>query len=97
LISCLKLVFYKGFRDVIQQLEKEFKYNTISPHFLDKDKRQFSSQEANDNRECTKKRWVVEAVNGTLKKCFRVFDGRIENKSLLHTKTDIQIAGFTLI
>ena len=38
------------------------------PHFLNDKQKQFKTEQANQSRLCTKIRFVVEAVNGILKK-----------------------------
>lgn len=87
------LIFDRGFRDVIGHIKHEYKLETMMPHLLGNDKRQFSAKEANESRLCTKLRWVVEVVNGVLKNCFRALDNRVQNKSLTHYLDDIRIAG----
>jgi hypothetical protein len=87
------LILDRGFRDVIELLEKEFKLQTKMPHFLEKDQKQFTSKQANESRLCTKIRWVVEAVNSLLKQKFRALDRNVQNKSLPHYILDFKIAG----
>ena len=60
------LVLDRGFRDCLEFLEC-LGYKCESPPFLGKDK-QHTTQEANLSRLITKIRWVVESVNGRLKK-----------------------------
>ena len=83
----------RGFRDCIDVLEKTYNFKTMMPCFLDKSQKQFTTEQANESRMVTKMRWVIESINGILKKCFRALDGRLENKSLPHTHEDMRIAG----
>lgn len=61
------LVVDRDFRDAIDIL-KDFGINAQMPHFLNKSQRQHSTEEANESRLVTKVRWVVESVNGRIKK-----------------------------
>ncbi|XP_052689344.1 uncharacterized protein LOC128167586 [Crassostrea angulata] len=57
----------RGFRDAVEFLEE----NNISvkmPPFLKKKEKQHSTEDANLSRMITKVRWIVEAVNGRIKK-----------------------------
>lgn len=57
----------RGFRDAVEFLEN----NNISvrmPPFLKKKEKQHSTEDANLSRMITKVRWIVEAVNGRVKK-----------------------------
>ncbi len=59
-------VLDRGFRDCIEMLQS-LGYEVESPAFLGKAS-QHSTEEANTSRLVTKIRWVVESVNGRLKK-----------------------------
>lgn len=61
------LVVDRGFRDATDVL-KEFGINAYMPHFLNKTQKQHTTEEANESRLVTKVRWVVESVNGRVKK-----------------------------
>ena len=87
------LIFDRGFRGVLEPLHNKYKFKTILPCFLPKGQKQFTTEEANRSRLCTKIRWVIEVVNGLLKECYRALDNRVENKSLNHYLTDFRIAG----
>ena len=83
----------RGFRDAIKILNEKYKMKTMMPNLLHKTQKQFTSEEANNSRLCTKMRWVIESVNGLLKECFKALDNRVENKALKHFLTDLRIAG----
>ena len=83
----------RGFRDALKLLKEKFKLETMMPSLLPQNQKQFTTNEANESRLCTKLRWVVESDNGLLKGRFRVLDHRVENKSLPHFLEDIRIAG----
>lgn len=74
------LVVDRGFRDCLPLLEN-LGYTTYMPKFLNKNQKQFSTEEANDTRLTTKIRWVVEAVNGRVKQ-WRFFDKVMPNTLL---------------
>lgn len=63
------------------------------PNLLEKNQRQFTTQQANESRLCTKTRWVVEATNSILKQKFRALDSTVQNKQLPHYLDDFKIAG----
>lgn len=63
----------RGFRDAIKMCN-ERGIRTLMPNLLAKGQKQFTTTEANDSRKVTLLRWVVEAVNGRLKKIFKFFD-----------------------
>ena len=68
----------RGFRDSKVQLE-ENNVDHFMPHLLKPKQKQFITQEANESRMVTFTRWLVEAVNGNLKKKFHFFDSVIPN------------------
>ena len=57
------------------------------PLFLEKNKSQLSTSEANKSRLCTKQRGIVERVFGRLQSHFKYYANRSQNKSL---KTDFR-------
>ena len=71
------MIVDRGFRDAIQILKDKYKINTMMPNLLPKNQKQFTTEEANSSRLCTKMRWVIESVNGLLKECFRALDSRV--------------------
>ena len=83
----------RGFRFAISILKEKYKLKTMMPNLLSPKQKQFSSKEANESRICTKFRWVVEGDNGLIKGHYRVFDHRVENKSLPHFLVDLRISG----
>ncbi|CAF3381748.1 unnamed protein product [Rotaria socialis] len=71
------LVVDRGFRDVLEDLEK-FGYTTKMPSFLRKGDKQFTTIQANETRLITKIRWVIESANGRVKQ-WRFFDHVVPN------------------
>ena len=69
----------RGFRDAIESME-DLGLNVALPPFLN-GRRRFTSSEANQSRNVTKVRWVVEAVNARMKQ-FKFFSNVIQNSSL---------------
>ena len=90
------LILDRGLRDTLVLLRNKYHLETMMPSLLPQKQKQFTTHDANESRLCTKLRWVVEGVNGLLKSRFRVFDNRVENKSLSHFLEDIRIAGALL-
>ncbi|XP_035702689.1 uncharacterized protein LOC118434065 [Folsomia candida] len=62
----------RGFRDVIQTLLR-LGHLTHMPELLDTDDKQFTTSQGNESRRVTLVRWLVEAVNGRIKKKFKLF------------------------
>jgi len=67
----------RGFRDAVEQVE-DFAIYTHMPELLPKTRKQFSAMEGNKSRKVTMIRWVVEAVNGRIKKKFKFMDATIQ-------------------
>jgi hypothetical protein len=61
--------------------------DVMMPPFLD-DRRQFSTEEANQSRWIKKVRWVVEAVNRGIKQ-FKYFTNAVQNSSLSYLESDL--------
>ncbi len=72
----------RGFRDVAAEFE-EMGYDVKMPGFLDKNSKQFTSEEANETRLVTKCRWVVESFHARFKK-WRLFSERIDQSFILN-------------
>ena len=66
----------RGFRNVAAEFE-EMGYDIKMPGFLDKNSKQFASEQANETRLVTKYRWVVESFHARFKK-WRMFAERID-------------------
>ena len=62
------------------------------PSLLDKNKKQLSSDAANQSRIVIKVRWVVEVLNSFLKNSFKALK-QVPNLALPHTYDDYRIAG----
>lgn len=60
------IIVDRGFRDVLDLLESAG-YKTEMPSFLPKGETQHSTLTANEDRMCTKTRWVVESYHGRMK------------------------------
>lgn len=60
------MVLDRGFRDVKKMLE-DMGFKVIMSS-LKGNKSQLTTQEANETRDVTKIRWVIEAVHGIIKK-----------------------------
>ena len=63
-------VLDRGFRDAVKDLEG-LGYKVMMPAYLDSDKKQLTTEQANNSRLVTKSRWVIEAINGILKQSFK--------------------------
>jgi len=62
----------RGFRDVITRLE-DLEHHSHMPQLLKPKEKQFSTKQGNESRKVTLVRWLVEAVNGRIKKKFKFF------------------------
>lgn len=62
----------RGFRDVIQMLLR-LGHLTHMPELMDSEDKQFTTTQGNESRRVTLVRWLVEAVNGRIKKKFKLF------------------------
>lgn len=81
----------RGYRDsepVLQQLGIQMKM----PPFLERNQKQFTTEEANSSRLITKSRWIVESRNGHLKSIFKFFAGSISVVHCVNLKDFLQIA-----
>lgn len=67
------LILDRGFRDSISTIE-ELNVKHLMPHFLKKKQKQFTTEEGNESRKCTKIRWQVEAAHGKIKAKFPIFN-----------------------
>ena len=81
----------RGFRDVIPKLEING-FIVKMPSFIDKNKKQLTTEQANNSRRVTKMRFVIEVINGILKSKFRYFDKVWNNHSIPHLMEDFRIA-----
>ena len=62
----------RGYRDSVQFLE-DLHLNVKMPPLLGRNRRQFTTEEANRSRIISKTRWIIEARNGHLKNIFKIF------------------------
>lgn len=82
----------RGFRDSIHFLENRG-YFCKMPPFLERNRRQFNTVEANESRLITKSRWAVETRNGHLQSIFRFFRQTVPYAHILNLQDFYQIAG----
>lgn len=80
----------RGFRDVVPQLQ-EYGYQTHMPESLLAGHRQLTTEQANKSRCITMCRWVVEVVNGRLKRDFKLFRQSFFNRAAKHLMEDFRI------
>lgn len=84
--------FDRGFRDLVEELQAAG-YIVKMPTCKSKgESKELTTDEANDSREITKLRFIVEYINGQLKSRFRLLDGIIQNKCKKDIFLDFQIA-----
>lgn len=84
------LILDRGFRDSISDLE-ECGYEVYMPPSLGRNERQLSTEAANKSRLITMVRWVVEAVNGRMKRDFKLFRNKYFNLALRTAMIDFEI------
>jgi hypothetical protein len=78
-----------GFRNNLHKIEF---INFLSEnHFPKLEVGTLTTEEANRTRLVTKCRWIVEAINGQIKQCFRRFDKVWPNQSLPYMIKDFRI------
>lgn len=75
------VVIDRGFRDCVDTME-ELGFYVLLPPFLH-GRQRFTQFNANQSRNVTKIRWVVEAVSGRMKQ-FKFLANTIQNSSLPH-------------
>jgi hypothetical protein len=86
-------VMDRGFRDAIITLESEAHQNvTHMPQLLAAKQKAFTAAQGNESRRVTLIRWVVEAVNGRIKRKFRLFRNVVPGGYLEKTGTFFKIA-----
>jgi hypothetical protein len=86
-------VMDRGFRDAIITLESEAHQNvTHMPQLLAAKQKAFTAAQGNESRRVTLIRWVVEAVNGRIKRKFRLFRDVVPGGYLEKTGTFFKIA-----
>lgn len=80
----------RGFRDVVAQLQG-YGYQTHMPESLLEGHHQLTTQQANKSRCVTMCRWVVEVVNGRMKRDYKLFRQDYFNKAAKHLMEDFRI------
>ncbi|KAL0860541.1 hypothetical protein ABMA27_009912 [Loxostege sticticalis] len=81
----------RGFRDVTTDLEAHG-FRTHMPETVNENEFQLTTLQANNSRFVTMCRWVVEVVNGRIKRDFRLFRHVYNNRAARHLKGDLKIA-----
>ncbi|XP_047040251.1 uncharacterized protein LOC124644764 [Helicoverpa zea] len=84
-------VLDRGFRDCLPDLEG-CGCNAYMPPSVGRNERQLSTIAANKSRLITMVRWVVETINGTIKRDFKIFRHKYFNIALGNAMTDYRIA-----
>ncbi|XP_043480300.1 uncharacterized protein LOC122509998 [Leptopilina heterotoma] len=82
----------RGYRDAIPFLDRVGIVPKMPP-LLDRNQRQFTTEQANESRLITKTRWIVEAINGHLKIMFKFFSGTISTSHVPNLSDFLRIAG----
>lgn len=85
----------RGFRDSIGLLQ-ECGYRAYMPDSLLEGEHQLTTAQANRSRCVTMCRWVVEVVNGYLKRDFKILRQEYCHRSLPHMMQNVQIAAALL-
>lgn len=96
--SCIRSFFRRGdiflldrgFRDVINELQ-EHGFVIHMPESLLENEHQLTTQQANRSRLVTMCRWVVEIVNGRIKRDYRLFRHVFNNRAAMHLNDDFRI------
>lgn len=86
------IIVDRGYRDVIPLLQT-LDISCLMPNFLQRNQKQFTTEEANENRRITKTRWIVEARNGHLKSIFKFLGQTMIVPHLKNLKDFYEIAG----
>ena len=86
----------RGFRNVIDTLEKDYHLNTHMPVCKKPNQKQMTVQEANLSRLITKCRWIIETINGHLKNTFRINSKVLRTVTLEHSIDDWRISAALL-
>ena len=81
----------RGFRDAVKIIEEKG-FQAFMPDYIDKDKKQLTTEQANHSRLITKIRFIVEVINGRVKKTYHYFDNVWSNKAVPHVMEDFRIA-----
>lgn len=81
----------RGFRDALQNLEA-VGYEAYMPESLAEGEHQLTTLKSNKSRCITMCRWVVEVVNGRIKRDFKLLRQDYFNRALSHMMDDFRIA-----
>lgn len=85
----------RAFRDSVDSLE-ECGYEAHIPPTKDRRESQLTTEQANKSRLITLCRWVVEAMNGKIKQCYRLLRQTYFNRALPHMFDDFRIGASLL-
>lgn len=81
----------RGFRDCVDELH-DHGFQAHIPETLSPNETQLSTFEGNRSRCVTINRWVVEAINGRIKRDFKIFRQEYFNRASPHMMKDFSIA-----
>lgn len=85
------LILDRGFRDSVSNIEQRG-YNAYMPPTKSRHETQLNTVDANKSRLVTIVRWVVEIINGRLKRDFKIFRQEYFNRALPHMFENVRIA-----
>lgn len=85
------LILDRGYRDVTPLLHELGIFVKIPP-FLERNQRQFTTEEANESRLITKTRWIIESRNGHIKTIFKFLGNKISVTHAVHVGDFYRIA-----
>lgn len=81
----------RGFRDAMDELEA-FGYEAHMPASVAVGETQLTTSQANESRMLTMVRWVVEVINGRIKRDFKLFRQEYFHNAMSHMFADFRIA-----
>ncbi|XP_045781841.1 uncharacterized protein LOC123878594 [Maniola jurtina] len=81
----------RGFRDVVPNLQA-LGYKAYIPESLMEGEHQLTTMQSNKSRCITMCRWVVEIVNGRIKRDFKLLRQEFFNRAMSHVMDDFRIA-----
>ena len=77
----------RGFRDVLELLRSSG-YSPVMPSYLKQGETQHECQTANEDRQCTKTRWVVESYHGRFKQ-WKFFKDQLSSNYFIEIISDL--------
>lgn len=85
------LLVDRGFRDSLFKISEKG-FVSKMPHFSNTPIAPLTTTQANQSRLITKNRYIVEVLNGRIKKTFQCFDKTIQNTTIPYMIEDFRIA-----